>query len=724
MKDFRIIFNGTDPVALPDGICLGVIGEHNAVQLVITLPDSMIVNMDYHTVTIGGIESARIVSTSENVDGAFRVDNVIYQPLTATYTTQRIVDVSVTAYRQVGDSVLAVDKTQTVYGLRFDAGQKIQMIGGLAAEVAALEVRTDALEDDVAELAGKVIKTVAVLPDDPDDDEIVYLNASDSGFYRWDGSDWVRLTDDGEGLIELANIVSAMGDKVNKIAVVEKYSDLSDSEYEDALAAFVYGLDGGQKSLADFDPETDADAELLIDESVDYEESATISGDMNVLEASNITLGVGLNPVYETGTAEPTGGVLGMMLETNASNPKTYMPVLFNTEQSEEYTQQIVDAFELDVPSGAEVYCLFALAFEDVTGRIVSDGASIGENLSFTQGWNAIVLVESEEMTVGVYQVQDVNAFFNLGTFVSLEEAQGLSYLLSTIVFNSTTDKRGLYVKTDGEWIDPYRTDDSDDVTMLGFETYSDLVVRDEAVTGESIMDVPVFVQGEQGTVCSLYEYTSDPVGLDYDDGIELSDLRQYDTGMPLFVVSVTVGGVRYAYFPQDYNGGLAGMVYAGWNVNNQPSDPPTITSFTPDRFSFGGVVYDDLDDLPDAAKSALRSLSQCVNVSAAAMGTIRAPEDAVTRFSGTFETNRKYHFTTGSDCTFTLPSVPFTESDAQFVLYLTCTQDVDLTFPQGTRFAGGTAPNSDAGSHKIIGCWLKDAGAWAIGGIDYSEVS
>ena len=129
-------------------------------------------------------------------------------------------------------------------------------------------------------------------------------------------------------------------------------------------------------------------------------------------------------------------------------------------------------------------------------------------------------------------------------------------------------------------------------------------------------------------------------------------------------------------------------------------------------------------DYLPDAAKSALRSLSQCVNVSAAAMGTIRAPEDAVTRFSGTFETNRKYHFTTGSDCTFTLPSVPFTESDAQFVLYLTCTQDVDLTFPQGTRCAGGTAPHSDAGSHKIIGCWLKDAGAWAIGGIDYSEVS
>ncbi len=227
MKDFRILFDGADPVSLPDGICLGVVGEHNAVQLVITLPDSMIVNMDYHTVTIGGIESARIVSTTENVDGAFRVGNVIYQPLTATYTTQRIVDVSVTAYRQAGDSVLAVDKTPTVYGLRFDAGQKIQMIGGLAAEVAALEVRTDALEDDVAELAEEIkeaggIKTVTVLPDDPDDDEIVYLNAEDSGLYRWDGSDWVRLTDDGEGLIALANTVSSLSGKVEKIAVVGK----------------------------------------------------------------------------------------------------------------------------------------------------------------------------------------------------------------------------------------------------------------------------------------------------------------------------------------------------------------------------------------------------------------------------------------------------------------------------------------------------------------------
>lgn len=523
MKDFRIIFNGTDPIALPDGICLGVVGEHNAVQLVITLPDSMIVNMDYHTVTIGGIESARIVSTSENVDGAFRVGNVIYQPLTATYTTQRIVDVSVTAYRQVGDNVLAVDKTPTVYGLRFDAGQKIHMIGGLAAEVAALEVRTDALEDDVAELAGKVIETVTVFPDDPDDNEIVYLNASDSGFYRWNGSEWVMLTDDNRGLEALANIVSSLYGKVEKIAVVEKYSDLSDSEYDDAFVAFVYGIDG-------------------------------------------------------------------------------------------------------------------------------------------------------------------------------------------------TTDKRGVYVKTNGEWVDPYRTDDSDDVTLLEFKNYASLVVRDDVINSDGIQDVPVYTGGVE-EICKL------TAGTDY---IALQEVRneisETVSGMPVRVLNVRLGGTSFYYVGAPLLLSDGTTVSKGWRNGNAP----VIADFSPTSFSVNNTTYTASDTLPDDALSALRSLSQCVNVSADAMGTIRIPDDAVVRFAGDVKPNRKYYFTAiaGSEISFTLPTVPFTTDDAQFVIYLDCGNYVDLVFPNGTKFVGGTIPNSDAGSHKIIGCWLKDAGAWAIGCIDYSEVS
>lgn len=575
----------------------------------------------------------------------------------------------------------------------------------------------------IEEVKNAGIKTVTVLPDDPNDNEIVYLNAEDSGFYRWDGSDWVRLTDDGEGLEALANIVSDIDNRVGKIAVVEKYSELI--EHEDALAAFVYGLDGGQKSFADYDPETDAEIPLYIADSVAYDPSATISGDIIIFDGTETEVVLGVIPVYEPNTVDPVYSAFEMFLETSKSNPKAYMSFLTIGDPTTEEMQKIIDAFEVVVPEGAEVSCIFVHAFENIDGVLISDGSPVSDTLSFVEGWNVLFVVETEEMAFYVYPVQDVNEFFNLGIYESIQEyPSGMSFLLETIVLTGETDKRGVYVKTNGEWIDPYRPDDADDVTMLGFETYSDFVVRDEAITGESIQDVPVYVQGGQGTICSLYEHTDEPVGLDYDNGIELIDLRQMDTGMPLFVVSVTVDGVRYSYYPKDYNAGLAGMVYAGWNVNNQPSDPPTITSFTPDRFRFGSIIYPDLNDLPDTAKSALRSLSRCINVSAFAMGTIRVPDDAVTRFAGTFEPSRKYAFSSTNDCTFPLPSVPFAEMDEQFVLYLICEVDIDLVFSSMVKFAGGALPNSDAGSHKIFGCWLKDVGAWAIGGIDYSEVS
>ncbi len=149
MKDFRIIFNGIKPISLPDGICLGVVGESNVVRLVLTLPESMVDGMDYHVVTIGGVDSARIVGTNVNIEIAYRVGNVIYMPLSSAYTTQRITDLTVTAYKQTGDVVQIIDKTPTVYGLKFDEGQPRPADGGLASEVAALENRVDGLESEV-----------------------------------------------------------------------------------------------------------------------------------------------------------------------------------------------------------------------------------------------------------------------------------------------------------------------------------------------------------------------------------------------------------------------------------------------------------------------------------------------------------------------------------------------------------------------------------------------
>ena len=140
MNNCRIVFTEND-VSLPDGVSLGQQGEHNAVQLVITLPDSMIGGITYHTVTLGGAESALIVDTHESADGAYRVGNVLYFPLSAAWTQKQIADLYVTAYRQAGSAVQLVDKTPTVYGLHFSPSGTAADVqpGGIAAKVYKLE---------------------------------------------------------------------------------------------------------------------------------------------------------------------------------------------------------------------------------------------------------------------------------------------------------------------------------------------------------------------------------------------------------------------------------------------------------------------------------------------------------------------------------------------------------------------------------------------------------
>ena len=148
MTNYRIIFTEND-VSLPDDSSIGIVGEHNAGQLVLTLPDSMVEGMTYHTVTLGGVESALIVSEHESTDGAYRVGNVIYFPLSSAWTQKPIVDLYVTAYKQVGQAVQIVDKTPNVYGLRFSpSGTAADVVpGGLAAEVYALEQQFEAMRE-------------------------------------------------------------------------------------------------------------------------------------------------------------------------------------------------------------------------------------------------------------------------------------------------------------------------------------------------------------------------------------------------------------------------------------------------------------------------------------------------------------------------------------------------------------------------------------------------
>ena len=521
---------------------------------------------------------------------------------------------------------------------------------------------------------------------------------------------------------------------LDKMYASEKYSELP--TVADGAVGLVTGLDSSVKSFADYDAETDADKPLSIACELTYDSTAVMNGNILGIESSDNTIGITLLPVYAEGTADPTFGGLDMILETAAVNPKKYI-VLVTADTID--TDKLFDDIGVTVSAQAQVaLVMFMYAHETISGNLES--AESGDDpvsVSVQTGWNAFyVVVDGEDEIVGTSAVSDPNEYCEIGTFEFITSADATHpFLYDVIELGMTDDKRGVYYRSNGRWVEYYEAEINglsdrvyylehgkpDDVTLLGFDTYNDLIIRN-TIQGESIQNVPVFVHGS-GLICSLYTYTASPVGVGYDYGLELNELRQNDTGMPLRILTVTVNGTRYSYFPENYrNSDGSTRVSAGWNISDSPSDPPTISNFTPDRFSYNGTVYDDLDDLTDEAKSALRSLSQCINTSALAMGSISVPEDAVERFNGTIQPNHKYSFVTADDCTITLPSASWSEQDQQFVIYLECTADTDFTFSAGTLFAN--TPNTAIGSHKLIGCYLRDKNKWSVGGIDYEAVT
>lgn len=436
MTNIRINF--VDPPTLPDGTCLGIRGEHNAVQLQITLPDSMVTDAAYHTITIGGLESARIFAGITNVDNAIRIGNVLRLPLSAYYTQRTSVDLYVTAYAQEGEAPIIVDKTMTLHGLWFEpSGNALPVpIGGLAAEFAALKT---SIRSDIAGLSSA------------------------------------------------------------------------------------------------------------------------------------------------------------------------------------------------------------AHAHEN---KQVLDGFSVGNELKHN----------------------------------------GRGFLREQI----------------------------DDVQLLEQTTYDRLYFCTEHIL-PAIEGIPTELTDEH-FVFSIESGS---------DHIQLSESNSPTTGLPERLLTVRVNGILYTYLDADDNNSPR-----GWqDANGDPCGAPEITNFTVDGLSLydetahAYVVCDDFDDLDAHARAALKLLSMIVHTSADRVDNPYFPEDTVFRFGGTIEPNRKYAFRATYDFTLSLPTVPWQAEDAQFVLYLTCLHNIDVTFPAGTLFIGGV-PDTTQGVHKLIGTWNRNEGCWMIGSVTAEAAS
>lgn len=248
--------------------------------------------------------------------------------------------------------------------------------------------------------------------------------------------------------------------------------------------------------------------------------------------------------------------------------------------------------------------------------------------------------------------------------------------------------------------------DAPDDVVPLELREYASLLIR------EDLDAVPIYVTDGNGFVIGLYADPED----DEADKIDLVDVQDTETGLPVRILRVRRNGEYAALYSHDNHYG--GLLFEGgvWYSDNTPVSAPSLSGFTPTAFCVCDDWYTDLSDLPPKAVSALRSLSQCVNADAASMGTIHVPDDTIQRFAGTLEPDRHYTQQTSLDMTLTLPSVPWEDTETVTQLDLVCTRNITLTLPREKLLDGGTLPDTTAGSHTLIFTYIPTADKWSVG--------
>ena len=108
--------------------------------------------------------------------------------------------------------------------------------------------------------------------------------------------------------------------------------------------------------------------------------------------------------------------------------------------------------------------------------------------------------------------------------------------------------------------------------------------------------------------------------------------------------------------------------------------------------------------------------------------------EETILPFNGTIIPNHKYEYSTDTDFVLQLDEQNWDGKDLQFVLYLECLADIDITFSgepisQSSNFTGDPLfingiPKTKTGLYKIIGFWNNQIESWCIGYFEMKEES
>ena len=344
-------------------------------------------------------------------------------------------------------------------------------------------------------------------------------------------------------------------------------------------------------------------------------------------------------------------------------------------------------------------------------GVLTLDGETVGIE---------IVNALPSEVTVGKLIFNTTGRYFHLGRRRANGTKEWLAVIDHSHLNKSVIDKiseRDGRMLFDGK---PIASDDEeDDVTLLSLTAYDALSLRDDFTGVGTLDDVPIYVLDNVGYGFGLYEDANDPGNC---DSVSVGEVWDDDTGLPVRFVRVVRSGTGYTRWSRDCTVDGHAFSRGIWYTNNTATAAPSFAGFTPTALEVCGEWYDDLSDLPDKAASALRSLSQLVNVSAAAMGTIRVPENAVQRFAGSLKDGMHFSYTAHDDMTLDFPTLLWSDAVSVIVLDLHCLQNIELTLPREKLLDGGTLPNTTAGEHTLTFTYVPSAGKWSVGCVNREQ--
>ena len=338
-------------------------------------------------------------------------------------------------------------------------------------------------------------------------------------------------------------------------------------------------------------------------------------------------------------------------------------------------------------------------------GVLLLDGASVGID---------VVDTLPAQVTVGklIFQRTAGGGYFHIGKQRGNGEKYWLAVLdhshLNKTAIDKITEQSGKML-FDGKTV---VTETPDDVTLLSFTEYDGLSLRDDFTGIGSLDDVPIYVLDGDGFGIGLYEDMNDTENC---DSIVLTDMQDDGDGNPVRLIRVKKDGVAYARWSHVCM--ILGNTFQPgvWYTNNAQTTAPDLSGFHPTGFNVCDSDYEDLRNLPEKAASALRSLSQLVNVSAAAMGTINVPENAEQRLTSEPKVGMRYAYQVNWDMVMQLPLIEWTGKKQEFWVDLTCDASINLSFSDTVRYANGNNIDTTLGKHRLHFYVLAGDDMWTV---------